>query len=327
MKLNASNAMLACLLSTLLLSGCADQTSNRASDAKPAAITQPLPSYAVIAQKYNKRVERLDKVWARISMRVTGLDTQGEPVDEQAEGHLQVVRPDKLALSITKVGETYFYLGSNADLYWWLDLHQDPHRALVGHHDKATPAQAAKFDIPVHPLDLLELLGITPLPPGATASVAWSKDGKSVEVKVPGRWGQRRLLLDPVSYAAREIDLFDSRGKPVVSARLESPQAVAVRCDSSTPPMASLYHIDLHNSKTTIVLRLYDPENRCDRQKMTPFDLEALSSAYGIKSVEWIDPKPLSAPGAVPTATPLKPTPPPPAKPAAQGAGAGRATK
>lgn len=318
----ATSVMLAAVVGSLLLSGCADTSSNRTKDTPPA-ITQPLPAYAVIAQKYNKRVERLDKVWARMSMRVTGLDTQGEPVDEQAEGHLQVVRPDKLALSITKVGETYFYLGSNAELYWWLDLHQDPHRALVGHHDKATPAQAAKFDIPVHPLDLLELLGVTPLPPGATASVAWSKDGKSVDVKVPGRWGQRRLLLDPVSYAPREIDLFDARGKPVVSARLENPQAVVVRCDSATPPMASLYHIDLHNSKTTIVLRLYDPENRCDRQKMTPFDLEALSSAYGIKSVEWIDPKPLPGPGpsAAPAATPLKPTPPPPAK------GAGRPTK
>lgn len=251
----------------------------------------PLPSYSAIAEKYNQRIARLDKVWARISMRVTGVDKQGQKIDEQAEGHLQVVRPDKLALSITKVGETYFYLGSNEQRYWWIDLHEDK-RALVGRHERATPKLAERFDVPVHPLDLLELLGVTPLPPGAAASVAWARDGRSIIVTVPGRWGRRQLSLDPVTYQPGRIDLLDGGGRLLVSAELGAPQPVTVRCDSATPLLASLYEINLATSGTRITLRLYDPENRCDRQKMTPFDLEALLKAYGVTTVEDLDAKP-----------------------------------
>lgn len=273
----------------LALSGC--ELTPRSGPAEIDARGMPHPSYSAIAERYNQRIGRLDKVWARMSMRVIGHDRDGSKVDEQAEGHLQVVRPDKLALSITKVGETYFYLGCNESVYWWLDLRDDK-RALLGRHETATPELAARFDIPVHPLDLLELLGVTPLPPGAAARTAWSRDGRDLQVTLPGRWGHRVLSLDPASYQPRRIELLDSRGHRLVSADLEDPQPVVVRCDSATPPMASLYQIYITSSDTRITLRLYDPENRCDRQKLTPFDFAALREAYGITKIERLEDKP-----------------------------------
>ncbi len=281
--------LLAGVASLAGLAGCELGPKGPATPVNSA--TMPLPSYSAVSERYNQRVARLDKVWARISIRVTGVDKEGNKVDEQAEGHLQVIRPDKLALSITKVGETYFYLGSNEQVYWWLDLHEDK-KALVGRHEKATPQLAARFDVPVHPLDLLELLGITPLPPGAAAATAWSRDGRLLEVTLPGRWGKRHLSLDPATFQPRYIELLDSRGKVLVAAELEDPQPVVVRCDSATPPMASLYNIDIATSGTHITLRLYDPENRCDRQKLTPFDFDALLKAYGVTAIERLDDPP-----------------------------------
>lgn len=292
LAVNAARALCAAvLLSAAGLAGC--ELGPKAGPAVTTANT-PLPSYPAVAERYNQRVARLDKVWARISMRVTGTDKEGNKIDEQAEGHLQVVRPDKLALSITKVGETYFYLGSNEQQYWWIDLHEDK-RVLVGRHESATPQLAARFDVPVHPLDLLELLGITPLPPGAATATAWSRDGRTLEVALPGRWGKRHLFLDPTTLQPRRIELRDTRGKLLVAADLEAPQPVVVRCDSATPPMASLYKINIATTGANITLRLYDPENRCDRQKLTPFDLDALIKAYGVTTIERLDDKPPAA--------------------------------
>lgn len=276
---------LLCLSVLLGPAGC--EITPKRPDSR-VSVDAPVPSYSAVAERYNRRVARLDKVWARISMRVSGIDKEGNKIDEQAEGHLQVIRPDKLALSITKLGETYFYLGSNERQYWWIDLHEDK-RALVGRHEKATPQLAARFDVPVHPLDLLELLGITPLPPGSAATTAWTRDGRWLEVTLPGRWGRRRLLLDPAGYQPARIELLDTRGKLLVAAELQAPQPVVVRCDSATPPMASLYEIDLVSTGAHITLRLYEPENRCDRQKLTPFDLDALLKAYGVTTIESLD--------------------------------------
>ena len=58
----------------------------------------------------------------------------------------------------------------------------------------------AEFGLPVHPLDLLEVMAIKPIPePGTEAAekaeLAWSKDGHYLYLTLPGRWGGEAAVL------------------------------------------------------------------------------------------------------------------------------------
>ena len=147
------------------------------------------PSYDEVAARYNDRVAPAETFWARASIRVEGRDAEGGRLSEQAEGHLQIERPRRLALSIGKLGETHLYLGSSDDVYWWMDLiDKDDAFAVFGRHEYVTPDKAAQLGVPVHPLDLIDAIALSPLPEGAPGSwAAWSPDGRELVVRAPMR--------------------------------------------------------------------------------------------------------------------------------------------
>ena len=71
----------------------------------------PAPDYSEVAIRYNRRVDRLDRFFARANLNVTYFDQDGEKRNEQPEGRLQVIRPDRLALSLGRAGQTLFWFG------------------------------------------------------------------------------------------------------------------------------------------------------------------------------------------------------------------------
>ena len=309
---------------SLLLPGCASTPD--APDAP--VVTQPqrsaLPSYAEVAGAQNRRVADLDKVWAAASALVTYQDQDGQVRTEQAEGYLQIIQPDRVALSLGKqiTSEVYFYLGSNATHYWWFDR-LDPERkiAYVGTHEMASPERAASLGAPVHPLDLLDLIGITALPgavevgrdpepperaaangvereeregiepsPPPGARVGWSPDGRHVLVDVPARFGTRRMWFDPATMLPRRVELLDSRGRVSVASVLERDVLVEVRGDSRRRPlMAENIDVTIPGTPIRIRLLLDRIENRQERQSAAPFDLERLLRAYPVDRVEDVD--------------------------------------
>ncbi len=217
---------------------------------------------------------------------MTYRDPEGRRHREQGEGHLQLVRDaDQLALSVGKLGETYVYLGSNASEYWWLDL-TEQHRAWVGRHDRVSgPGQAG---VPVHPLDLMDVLGVRPLPAGAgqSASVGWSADGRLLGVTLPARWGQRRTWLDPDTFEPVRVELLDRSGAAALTARLWDYKAVAAPpgmvSGVAGPRIATSIDLEVPATETRIELRLFDPANRRGYPKAAAFDLAALLNAYAI---------------------------------------------
>jgi len=292
----------------LALVGCSSPET--AAD-QPVVIGQPtrLPTYAQVAQAQSARVADLQRVWASTTAIVTYQDQDGQVRTEQAEGYLQIVQPSRVALSLGKqiTSEVYFYLGANQEQYWWLDR-LDPNRSIgyVGTHAMATPARAAKFGAPVHPLDLLDLLGITALPEAAEvgrgtlvgggsdqtipegARVGWSPDGGSVVVDVAGRFGTRRMWFDPASLKPRRVEMLDERGRVAVYSVLTRDVLVSVRGDSRRRPfMASEVEVMIPGTPTSVRLRLDRLENREIRN--APFDLDGLLRAYPVERIEDLD--------------------------------------
>lgn len=251
-----------------------------------------IPPYATIAANYNQRCKGLEKLRCPANLVIQSPGAHpGERRTDQVEANLQFVAPRKIALRVDKVSNTLAYLGCNETKYWWLDL-SDPKRALVGEHDRATPRSAARFGIPVHPLDLIDLLGVLPLP-AALQPVAWNESRSAWVVTLPSRgkgWGERTIAIDPATFEPRRIEIYDAKGELAASAELSRFIPVAVRGDTlSKATIASRYEVEIPATDATISVSISQPENPAERMRSGPFDLPLLLESYGIRNVQDVD--------------------------------------
>jgi len=275
------------------LPGCAD------GDKGGEAVERgPAPSFEEVASRYNARVAGLDRLWARTTVRYWGYDAEDRKVDEAGEGYLQLIRPRKLYFSVGKVGETGFELGSNDSRYWWIDVQNKV--ATVGDHARATPATLRRSGVPVHPLDLIEVLGVTELVRGPGSTPRWTKDGRRLELSVPGRWGGMRVVyLEPGRWEPVEIQLLDAAGTLAVKAELSEYQSVDTPTEREVVPrVATRVMISVPARRSEIRLTLYDPVNKGSGIKERAFALESLKAEFGVERERNLDAPMAGADGA-----------------------------
>jgi hypothetical protein len=195
------------LLSLCLLWTAACSTPTRPRD---------LPAMETIVDAHNARVGGLDRLWARTSVRVEGRDAEGSKFSEQGEGHLQVERPDRVAVTVGKLGEVYFALGANGTQ----DVSNNERRVmLLGEQDRATPAKVEALGLPVHPRDLPLLMGLMPLDAASVPDPVWDEQGRAV-LTIPSRWGSVALRYDPRSLDLVGSTAFNAEGGVVAEAGL-----------------------------------------------------------------------------------------------------------
>lgn len=255
-----------------------------------------VPTYPEVARRFNARVERLDRVWASVVVTLRTPKESGGTTFDQAEGYLQVEQPENTALSIMKLGETYFYMGSNEAGYWWLDMSDgDQKVALYGLHEEATPELVEQLGLPVHPLELLELFAITDLPTAgedgvAPGVVAWDAESGMLRVTVPARWGSRVLWLDPVLMAPYRVEIRDQIGRARAVCELDRYESVPIFGDGRLPAkMASQYRVRFPETGSRATLQLYGLSNKPISPRA--FDFENLSESYGIDEVYLLRPE------------------------------------
>lgn len=277
----ASGVCIGVLAGMASLVGCAQNKPGPGPTPEPN--TGPLPKVQDVIAKYNARVARLEAVESPVELVVRATDAEGKETKEQGEGNLKMVRPRKIALRIDKVAQTFFWLGSNDEKYWWFDLRGDEKVALVGTHAKATPQVAARFGLPVHPVDLLDLAGVAPLEGMESATISWAKDGKQVVVELPGRWGVKRMTIDPASGEASAAVILDASGNIVVSSRLENYELVPVRGEAGAAArMATRLFAEVPSAKATVELLIHTPANNgATRIKAANFDYSDLKTRLG----------------------------------------------
>jgi hypothetical protein len=249
----------------------------------------PVPAYATVAAAYNERVAHFDEFRARAVVRIKYDDENGKRHEEQGEGILQVVRPDRLALSIKKAGSMLFWFGGDSERYWLFDVVDKP-VVRVGRHDRIA-SHAHKGDaglgLEINPREMIRLLGISPLP--ASGKTAWSKDGRDVEVTTTLAGGGRQVVsVDPQTYYPRKIVLTDAAGKGVVSAELENYEPVElIGVGGGRPKAASRVTATHPASHTEIKLDLFEMEN--GRVVEKAFDFEELKRAMSVERVIDLD--------------------------------------
>lgn len=258
-------------------------------------VLPPAPSITTVVDAQNKRVDGLNTLWSRISLRVDGKLANAKLNKEEAEGHLQIVLPNKVAVTINKVGNTYFYLGSNDDVYWWLDLTEEK-RGYFGRHAVATTETVDRFGIPVHPLDLIELMAITPVPEDDLESepapvVRWSSDGKLLWYDVPARGSTKRVFVDPKTYLPVMVELLDGNAKVVVRSELSRYVSFQSRSKpTASPSIPSRCVLTVPRTDLTITINLNDPEGRAPKD--IAFDFKRLATElYPVNTLVDLDKK------------------------------------
>ena len=286
-------ALAACALLALpLAGGCAGGRTNPAAGAIQRG---PAPSYPDVVRDYNARVAPLDSVWARAILRLWYHDREGDEHTDQLEGYFQFRRPRSLNLTLQKVGQNAAVLGSNDTRYWFMDL-SDAKLARVGAHASATPDRIAALGLPVYPLDLLGLIGVTPLPGvdslSSPPAVAWSADGRALVVTLAmGDSGSRRLTLDPETFEPSRIEALDPSGTPVLVSDLSRYTDVHTVNAAPARPVRIPGEItaSFDRDRTRVRMRLNDPESGGKRPTAGVFDFDTLVTSYGIRRIESLD--------------------------------------
>jgi hypothetical protein len=213
-------------LAGLWLGGC-DQMGNlfddkpqeKATTKKIVHMDTPM-AYQEAARSYNRSVDYLDRVQARVNILLTYFDEDGKERHEDPEGRLQIVRPNKLALSLGKAGQVLFWFGCDPEQYWWLDLSEKNKRiAAIGKHEKFDDSTAQRIGLPIKPLDLIRLLGVVKMDVTARGATQWSDDGKLLGITAPvADRGFQRTWVDPRDMHPVTVEIFDRQRNPVLVA-------------------------------------------------------------------------------------------------------------
>lgn len=313
------------------LGGC--ESSPVQNDGAPLQ-RAPLPDYNTVAAEFNANADRLARFRAQVDIRVIFFNRDGDRQTEECDGLLQVIRPDRMALSFRKVSQTLFWLGCNGSHYWWIDMTGDEPLAAIGRHEKFGPNQARFIGVAIQPLDLIRLLGCVPLPVDPRrpmGALQWSDDGTrlGVTISIGPRGETQRLWLDPATYLPVYVELYDARRKPVIVADLSQHEAVRQFEDGRPSPLlAGRVHINQLEQQTELRLLLRGMQDGGPKSERpisdSAFDFAAIASTFNIEKAGDLDSAPPPPTSSSPTATgqPSKPgapasASPPPSKPSA----------
>lgn len=314
----------AAIAAGLLLTLPACKSNGDAVEAPPAIVrTIPPAGYSTIAARYNERIGRIETLRATAVVRIKYVDDRGKDQEDQGEGLLQVVRPDRLALSIKKAGKMLFWFGGDAQRYWLFDVVDKP-VVRVGRHELIgrRKADATGLGLDINPRELISLLGITPLPivvpaaaqkaPAGTQIVdpgvtRWSADGRFIEVSAFLPTGAKQVLqLDPETYLPRSITLLDLRGNPAVTAIHEAYEPVEIaNFGGGRPQLASRIVATHPASKTEIKLDLGGMRN--SNVSPSAFNFDELRKALAVDQVIDLDAPPPAPPKNAGEPAPRKP--------------------
>ena len=246
-------------------------------------------SYEQVAQAMNERAERLERFWAATITTVWYIGKQGEDEVDQLDGDLHIVQPNKIALTLEKIGVDGAALGANERFYWFVDLLADDPIASIGTHSKANPDQLADLGVPVHPLDLLLLLGFSKVPErpiNPERPLRTTASGGHVVLAAPATWGIVEYTLDPETFEPVRVEIRRGpRQPPVLTADMVGTIPFDDRLDRDKPPVRipERVVIDVPEIDARVRIRLLGAQSSRRKPDERAFDLGDTLSRYGVR--------------------------------------------
>lgn len=253
-------------------------------------------TYEQVASAMNRRADRLERFWAATITKVWYVGEQGENEVEQLDGDLHIVQPDRIALSLRKVGVDGAALGANKRFYWYVDLLADDPVALIGTHAKADPDRLSQLGVPVHPLDLLLLLGFSRVPAepmNPDAPLRLSPSGTRLVLIAPARWGIVEYTIDPETFQPDRIEIRRAPGAaPVLTANMldgEVPFDDRLNRELPEVRIPERVLIDVPDLDAHVQIRFLAAQSNRRRPDERAFDLSETLSRYNIRRTRDLD--------------------------------------
>ena len=198
----------------------------------------PMPGYAELAQRYNRRLADFKRLRvASLSIVYTAVDEDGKKKTQSFNGALAIEPPYRLMLTVKHIGagmSPFLWAGSNKEHYWLFDVSDKEHKKVYfGRHDRIDQAWPLDLELPIHPRQLGALLGLVPLPAhddGKAPRVQW-RDG-SLYVELPE--SSIAMWIDAKSYLPVRVDLRNG-GAGRVEGRLDQPGRVELEHSPARP--------------------------------------------------------------------------------------------
>jgi hypothetical protein len=254
--------------------------------------TRPVPGYGEVREKYNARAGKVEKLWSRAVVEMDYFDEekQGRKF-EQGDGHLILVKPDWVALSMGKAGHPIVWAGRDP-LRYWLFVLGDEKKAYVGKVANLGKPATKSLGLPISLDQLMLLSGLEELPEmgnDSAASVAW--EGGLLRVNLPGV--DVDMLIDPETWLARQIRVH-AGDKVKVMSTLSQPDTVTM---SNQPPGAfptiqtniKITYPGKEDSLTLFLSGMTDGEG--GKIKPAVFDFETLGKLLKVGQVVDLDAK------------------------------------
>ena len=271
----------ALLLALTLVGGCPPKT------APPGPVPVPVDEVAVTTaiEEHDRRVERIPRLGARGSIDLRWVDEEGDSHFEPGlRLRLGIERPRNTALRLKKLEQDVFLIGSDDEHFWVFDRTQDEVVVSGGRHDAMLTTSVA-LPLDLRPLALLDLLGLSPLPPPDECTSIEANEETFI-VTAPGAGGPMRVYLDRVTFLPRRVDSLDADGAVALTSTTRRYASVRVAGESAAdlPRMATL--IDVSDVDETVNLKIALDNEMDDEVSPALFDFERLKAYLEPERIE-----------------------------------------
>lgn len=283
------------ITSAALLALCATlaacQAPGPADDGDDAPLSE-IDRLALI-HRYNARADAVTRVWTRGNLTAEWFEPDGKRRWEQGNITLILRKPRDLALSVHKVGETFLWLGSNDEKYWAFELappDEQPTTLTYGRHAHAAATAARERGLPLRPDQIIDLLGIAPLPANVNGPTR-VPDGASFTLAMPPAAGDPAATRTEWTTDAEMLPThirITARGaageERLIEATLSNhrPLRQTGRPPGAWPLIPTRIEVSVPESRATVTLILEDPSDGRDYDRVSDiqFDLDALTDIH-----------------------------------------------
>ena len=256
--------------------------------------------YDSLRDQYNRRTRNIDQFYSKARIRFEWVDPQNKPhVQEGGDSTLIVRKPSDLALAVShELTETLFWLGSNHQQFWALELKPPngaPPRATVGRHGDLNRDRTIRLPVPIEPAELMMLVGIVDLPTRNLSGdqTVYERNGRLVVDLPLGDNAQNkspfmRVEIDAEKHRPTWLAVHDPKrpNQPIMFATIgryqKLPKHQVVKQDWPSLPTDILIEVPRRQTRIKITLSHFN-DGRPSRIDDDPFILKNLLEAWGIK--------------------------------------------
>ncbi|HMN96674.1 MAG TPA: hypothetical protein PKC43_09540 [Phycisphaerales bacterium] len=239
-RASPSPLVVAAALCAAVLTAASCRTGQRGDSGDADAGAAPAPfseRWNEVVESQRARLDAMEQLYASGQVELRWRDRRGNHF-EYCRGELFLRLPDETALSLTKVGERFLWVGSAAGSRWMFDLRDreptlwivetaaaEPRRfPLDGPGGTGEPAQRADAGpLDLSRLSLIDVLGLLRFPEAADLDSVLedgSGSGGGIVVEFAGDGGPLRVTVDAITRLPTVIEVLDDEGRTQLRSEL-----------------------------------------------------------------------------------------------------------